>query len=179
MDKVSCKHLLIQCLTTKILLSLYQPSLHQQKRLSLLVQLNRNRYWISSLLILTLFWIGVKVLVAPTLWCPLDLFLQDWSNILDQDLHPKKEDFISATQSIVDIVPSSTNLGKSLPQSQNHHGFKDMTINILEFIKAPPRSPQAIPIRNRVERNWTHLLRCLAPHGLNMENPKELFAKTK
>ena len=61
----------------------------------------------------------------------------------------------------------------------NHHEHKDITINVLEFIKAPPRSPQAIQIHNRVEHNWTHLLQSLVPHGLNMENPKELFAKTK
>ena len=48
-----------------------------------------------------------------------------------------------------------------------------MEITVLEFIKAPPKSPKAIIVRNRVEKNWTHLLRTLAPQGLNMENPKE------
>ena len=78
----------------------------------------------------------------------------------------------------VDIGNPEKTVGRhfNLP---DHKGYKDMTINILEFIKAPPRSPQAIQIRNRVERNWTHVLRSLAPHGLNMENPKELFAKPK
>ena len=55
----------------------------------------------------------------------------------------------------------------------SHNGIKDMEISVLEFIKKPPRSPQAITIRHRVEKHWTHLLRCLAPIGLNSENPKE------
>jgi len=55
----------------------------------------------------------------------------------------------------------------------HHQGVDDMTISVLEFIKNPPRSEQAVTIRNRVERNWTHLFRSLAPRGLNMENPKE------
>ena len=54
-----------------------------------------------------------------------------------------------------------------------HQGADDMIISVLEFIKSPPRSEQAVSIRNRVERNWTHLFRSLAPRGLNMENPKE------
>ena len=56
---------------------------------------------------------------------------------------------------------------------RSHDGLNDMSITILEFIKKPPRSLEAITIRNRVERNWTHLLRTLAPQGLNQENPKE------
>ena len=36
---------------------------------------------------------------------------------------------------------------------------------------------QASVIRNRVEKRWTHLLRCLAPYGLNIENPKEYTTK--
>ena len=55
----------------------------------------------------------------------------------------------------------------------SHNGIKDMEISVLEFIKKPPRSQQAITIRHRVEKHWTHLLRCLAPIGLNSENPKE------
>ena len=58
-----------------------------------------------------------------------------------------------------------------------HQGVDDMTISVLEFIKNPPRSEQAVTIRNRVERNWTNLFRCLAPRGLNMENPKEYRKK--
>ena len=62
----------------------------------------------------------------------------------------------------------------SLP---DHKGTRDLKISVLEFIKDPPRSPQASTIKNRVERNWTHQLRTLAPAGLNMENPKELLGK--
>ena len=63
-------------------------------------------------------------------------------------------------------------VGKHFSQS-DHQGVKDVSITVLEFIKKPPRSPAAITIRNRVERNWTHLLRTLNPQGLNLENPKE------
>ena len=60
---------------------------------------------------------------------------------------------------------------------QGHQGVDDMQISVLEFIKNPPRSPQAVTIRNRVEMNWIHLFRSLAPRGLNMENPKEYIKK--
>jgi hypothetical protein len=63
----------------------------------------------------------------------------------------------------------------SLP---THNGIKDMKINVLEFIKKPPRSPQSVAIRSRVEKNWTHLFRCMAPLGLNIDNPKEYAIKT-
>ena len=56
---------------------------------------------------------------------------------------------------------------------EDHRGIDDVQISILEFIKMPPRSPQAITIRHRVEKNWTHVLRTLAPQGLNLENPKQ------
>ena len=52
----------------------------------------------------------------------------------------------------------------------NHLGVDDMIITVLEFIKSPPRSQQAVTIRNRVELNWTHLIRSLAPNELSMEN---------
>jgi hypothetical protein len=50
-----------------------------------------------------------------------------------------------------------------------HNGFYDLEISVLEFIKKPPKSPAATIIRNRVEKRWIHLLRSLAPQGLNME----------
>jgi len=62
---------------------------------------------------------------------------------------------------------------------RSHDGENDMSITVLEFIKKPPRSPEAIAIRNRVERHWTHLLRSLAPQGLNQENPKEYHSHNK
>jgi hypothetical protein len=68
------------------------------------------------------------------------------------------------------------NVSKHFAQ-QNHDGISDVNISVLEFIKKPPRSPQAVSIRNRVEKNWTHLLRCMAPLGLNIENPKEYTIK--
>ena len=67
-------------------------------------------------------------------------------------------------------------IGRQFSQ-QGHQGVDDMRISVLEFIKNPPRSPQAVTIRNRVESNWIHLFHSLAPRGLNMENPKEYKKK--
>jgi hypothetical protein len=50
----------------------------------------------------------------------------------------------------------------------DHNGIQDVQITVLEFIKKPPRSPEAAKIRDRVEKRWIHLLRCPAPQGLNM-----------
>ena len=63
--------------------------------------------------------------------------------------------------------------------SKDHVGIKNMTIFVLEYIRKPPRSPQAISIRNKRENCWTHTLRSLAPNGLNMENPKEYKSHLK
>ena len=76
----------------------------------------------------------------------------------------------------ISINNTEKTVGRHFSQ-RNHRGTNDMSITVLEFIRAPPRSPQASTIRNRVERNWTHTLRILAPAGLNMENPKELLKK--
>ena len=76
----------------------------------------------------------------------------------------------------ISINNTEKTVGRHFSQ-RNHRGTNDMSITVLEFIRAPPRSPQASTIRNRVERNWTHTLRTLAPAGLNMENPKELLKK--
>lgn len=54
--------------------------------------------------------------------------------------------------------------------SNGHNGVYDMTLSILEFIKKPPRSPAALTIRDRVERRWIHLLRTMAPLGMNIED---------
>ena len=61
----------------------------------------------------------------------------------------------------------------------DHQGIDDVRITILEFIKMPPRSPQAAIIRQRVEKNWTHTLRTLAPQGLNLEAPKQYTSHLK
>ena len=63
-------------------------------------------------------------------------------------------------------------VGKHFSQG-THRGIDDVRITILEFIKMPPRSPQAATIRHRVETKWTHVLRTLAPQGLNLENSKQ------
>ena len=76
----------------------------------------------------------------------------------------------------IEVHNKEKSIGRHFSTS-DHSGFKDLQISVLEFIRAPPRSPQASTIRNRVERHWTHLLRTLAPAGLNMENPKELISK--
>ena len=76
----------------------------------------------------------------------------------------------------IDIADQDKSVGKHFSQT-NHNGIKDVEISVLEFIKKAPRSPQAVVIRSRVEKRWTHLLRCLAPQGLNIENPKEYKTK--
>jgi hypothetical protein len=60
-------------------------------------------------------------------------------------------------------------LGRHFSQ-RDHNGVNDLEISVLEFIKKPPKSPAAILIRNRIETRWIHLLRTLAPQGLNMED---------
>jgi DNA polymerase elongation subunit (family B) len=35
---------------------------------------------------------------------------------------------------------------------RDHNGTKDMEISVLEFIKKPPRSPEAVKIRDRVKK---------------------------
>ena len=53
--------------------------------------------------------------------------------------------------------------------TKGHNGTKDMTINVLEFIKKPPRSLTSVIIRDRVECRWIHLLKTMAPLGMNIE----------
>ena len=55
-------------------------------------------------------------------------------------------------------------------QTQDHQGISDVEIHVLEFIKKTPCSDAAKAIRDRVERRWIHLLRCLAPAGLNIDD---------
>jgi aminoglycoside phosphotransferase len=50
----------------------------------------------------------------------------------------------------------------------DHQVIRDMNISVLEFIKKPPRSPEAKIIRERVELRWIHMLRCPVPQGLNV-----------
>jgi transposase-like protein len=51
---------------------------------------------------------------------------------------------------------------------RDHNGIKDMEISVVDFIKKPPRNPEASIIRDRVKKIWIHFLRCLAPMGLNI-----------
>ena len=88
-----------------------------------------------------------------------------------QTLLRLKDRFVHQLRDIT-IESQDKPVGKHFSQA-NHRGIDDLQINILEFIKMPPRSPQAIPIRLRAEKSWTHTLRTLAPQGLNLENPKE------
>ena len=82
-----------------------------------------------------------------------------------------KDRFVHHFRDIETSNPEKS-VGRHFSQT-DHKGCRDMEISVLEFIKAPPKSPRTIQLRNRVERNWTHQLRCLAPQGLNMENPKD------
>ena len=51
---------------------------------------------------------------------------------------------------------------------KDHHGTKDVTINVLEFIRLPPHSLKALELRLKIEKSWIHRLRCPAPRGLNI-----------
>jgi hypothetical protein len=78
----------------------------------------------------------------------------------------------------IETNASDKSVGKHFSDS-SHNGHKDLQISVLEFISKPPRSTQAIGIRLRVEKHWTHVLRSLAPIGLNIENPKEYKSHKK
>jgi hypothetical protein len=68
-----------------------------------------------------------------------------------------------------DVVKGDKTKAVGLHFSQNDHDdISDMEISVLEYIKKPPRSPEASIIRDRVEKRWIHLLRCPAPQGLNI-----------
>ena len=54
--------------------------------------------------------------------------------------------------------------------SQSCQANPSIKVHILEFIKKPPRSPEALIIRNRIEKRWIHLLRTPVPLGLNLED---------
>ena len=60
-------------------------------------------------------------------------------------------------------------LGDHFSNNPGHTGEKDLEVHILEFIKRPPRSPQAQAIRDREETKWIYLLKTLIPYGLNLE----------
>ena len=94
-----------------------------------------------------------------------------------QTLLRLKDRFVKHFQDI-DNARQDKVIGRHFSQ-RNHNGYKDMSLTILEFIRKPPRSPAAITIRCRVENNWTHMLRTLAPQGLNQENPKEFRSHRK
>jgi hypothetical protein len=50
----------------------------------------------------------------------------------------------------------------------DHTGTRDLKIQILEFIRLPPRSERGKILRLKIEKAWIHKLRCTAPHGLNI-----------
>lgn len=49
----------------------------------------------------------------------------------------------------------------------NHAGINDVTIYIVDFIYAAPRSDKAAYLRDLCEFNWIQRLRSNAPSGLN------------
>jgi hypothetical protein len=50
----------------------------------------------------------------------------------------------------------------------DHHGTKDFKIQVLDFIRLPPKSVHGKVLRLKIEKAWIHKLRCTAPHGLNI-----------
>ena len=52
---------------------------------------------------------------------------------------------------------------------ENHNGISDLTIHIVDFIYARPRTPKGRALRDRIEINWIHKLRTQIPIGLNID----------
>ena len=48
-----------------------------------------------------------------------------------------------------------------------HGGLQDVTIHILQFIKAGTESEKAAGLRDSQEKKWIHRLHTVAPFGLN------------
>jgi len=59
--------------------------------------------------------------------------------------------------------------------SPNHHGKSDITIHVLDFISAPPKSPPAQLLRDSLERKWILRLRTNAPRGLNLADKATVY----
>ena len=62
------------------------------------------------------------------------------------------------------------NLNKDVSRHYNlvgHHGYKDMTIHILDFINAHPRSKMGASLRDIIEFHWIEKLRSVIPFGIN------------
>lgn len=59
-----------------------------------------------------------------------------------------------------------------------HMGLQDVKLYILDFIHCNPQSPAAALLRDQIESNWIHTLRCLAPQGLNLKDTPK-FRKSK
>lgn len=51
-----------------------------------------------------------------------------------------------------------------------HTGDLDTRLYILDFIHCNPQSPTAEKLRDQIESNWIHRLKCLAPQGLNLKD---------
>jgi hypothetical protein len=69
----------------------------------------------------------------------------------------------------IDKEDQSKPVGKHF-SSKSHQGIDDVEIFVLEFIKKPPASEVGGRVRDRVERRWIHLLRSIAPQGLNIDD---------
>ena len=73
-----------------------------------------------------------------------------------------REHFYSVTNKSLD---HSVGRHFNLP---GHDGIHDMEIHVLDFIHKHPESSGAAYLRDKIEMNWIHRLKCQAPHGLNM-----------
>lgn len=51
-----------------------------------------------------------------------------------------------------------------------HQGLEDVKIYILDFISCHPQSHAAEELRDKLESDWIHNLRCIAPQGLNIRD---------
>jgi hypothetical protein len=59
-------------------------------------------------------------------------------------------------------------IGRHFQPSNGHQRLMDIKIHILEFIKAPDRTPAGQRLRDELEKKWIHRLVTTAPFGLNL-----------
>jgi hypothetical protein len=90
-------------------------------------------------------------------------------------LHQRLQEHLrSINQAILEKSKPATNPNFKIQpvgahfSKKDHLGTKDLKIQVLDFINLPPKSERAKEIRLRVEKKWIHLLRCPAPHGMNI-----------
>jgi hypothetical protein len=83
---------------------------------------------------------------------------------------------IKSAQEFFQSGPSSGKIKGRAPKDavgihfsrKDHNGTNDLKIQVLEFIRLPPKSERGLTLRLKIEKAWIHKLRCTAPHRLNI-----------